>query len=101
MKRTGWFACGVAVACLMAGSAAGAHHSPSLDDTEKQVTVQGTVLPECSEGSEAFNLFNHANFSQPASALFTSATARRSTAGVISGTATENRQIQFGMKLTF
>ncbi|OFV99113.1 MAG: hypothetical protein A3H28_15185 [Acidobacteria bacterium RIFCSPLOWO2_02_FULL_61_28] len=68
--------------------------------------VKNTALPG-REGmnlefrAEFFNLFNRANFMQPNTALFTPTGSRRSTAGLITATSTENRQIQFGMKLTF
>ena len=50
---------------------------------------------------EVFNLFNHANFRLPAAALFTSSGSRNANAGRITQTATDNRDLQFGMKLTF
>ena len=46
--------------------------------------------------SEFFNLPNHANFSNPAANI--SAPAQ---VGRITGTATANRVIQFGLRLTF
>ena len=51
--------------------------------------------------AEAFNLLNHANFRQPAASLFLSSGGRNTNAGQITGTGTANRQIQFGLKLTF
>ena len=51
--------------------------------------------------AEFFNLFNHPNFRQPNTVPFNTNGSRRSTAGLITETATSNRQIQFGMKLTF
>ena len=68
--------------------------------------VKNTALP-WREGmnlefrAEAFNLLNHANFRLPGSALFQSSGARNANGGRITGTATSNRQIQFGMKLIF
>jgi hypothetical protein len=49
---------------------------------------------------EAFNVFNHANFSYPGQVVFTGS-SYSSSAGVISQTATTSRQIQFAMKLQF
>ncbi|OFV95597.1 MAG: hypothetical protein A3H28_00055 [Acidobacteria bacterium RIFCSPLOWO2_02_FULL_61_28] len=51
--------------------------------------------------AEAFNLFNRANFQLPAAAQFLSTGARNPNVGRITATATENRQLQFGLKLTF
>jgi hypothetical protein len=50
--------------------------------------------------AEAFNLFNHANFSYPNQIVF-SGNSYSSSAGVISTTATTSRQIQFALKLMF
>jgi hypothetical protein len=51
---------------------------------------------------EVFNLFNRANFDLPNSTNFVSATAGVSgSAGVISGTSTTSREMQFGLKLSF
>jgi hypothetical protein len=50
--------------------------------------------------AEFFNLLNHANFATPNAVVFTSASPVPSpTAGLISGTSTTSRQIQFGLKL--
>jgi Carboxypeptidase regulatory-like domain len=50
--------------------------------------------------AEFFNVFNRVNFGSPNAVVFSSATTVPSaTAGVITGTATTSRQIQFGMKL--
>ncbi len=52
--------------------------------------------------SEFFNALNHTNFTTPNPVVFTSASALPSpTAGVITGTSTTSRQIQFGLKLLF
>lgn len=52
--------------------------------------------------AEFFNVLNHTNFNIPNPVVFTSATSGASpTAGVISGTSTTSRQIQFGLKLAF
>ena len=50
--------------------------------------------------AEAFNVFNHANFSHPQQVVF-SGTAISPSAGVITQTATTSRQIQFALKLLF
>ncbi len=50
--------------------------------------------------SEFFNIFNHTNFNLPNPIVFTTAAGGPSpTAGVITGTATTSRQIQFGLKI--
>ncbi len=50
--------------------------------------------------AEFFNLTNRANFGTPNAVVFTSAsTVPSPTAGVITGTSTTSRQIQFGLKL--
>src|SRR5579871_583216 len=50
--------------------------------------------------AEFFNIANHANFGTPNTVVYSSAaTAPASTAGVITGTSTTSRQIQFGLKL--
>ncbi len=51
--------------------------------------------------AEFFNILNHANFSAPNGTVFTSSRNRSGNAGRITGTASSNRQIQFGLKLTF
>jgi hypothetical protein len=50
--------------------------------------------------TEAFNLFNRANFYVPGLNVFTG-TAINPAAGLISSTTTTSRQIQFGLKLIF
>jgi hypothetical protein len=50
--------------------------------------------------AERFNIFNHANFNAPNPVVYTAATGGPSpTAGVITGTSTTSRQVQFGLKL--
>lgn len=51
--------------------------------------------------AEVFNLLNHANFKAPFGRIFNSSGTRNGSAGVITETAGQNRQIQFGLKLTF
>jgi hypothetical protein len=50
--------------------------------------------------TEIFNLFNHANFNQPGTAVF-GGTTLTSSGGVILTTRTFSRQIQFGLKILF
>ena len=50
--------------------------------------------------AEAFNIFNHANFAEPNAVVFTGSNVSPS-AGVITGTATTSRQIQFALKVMF
>ena len=49
--------------------------------------------------AEFFNLLNRANFNTPNAVVFTSATVTSPTAGLITSTSTNSRQIQFGLKL--
>jgi hypothetical protein len=52
--------------------------------------------------AEAFNLPNHPNFAVPSGlTAFTNATTIAPNWGVITGTVTTSRQIQFGLKLVF
>lgn len=51
--------------------------------------------------AEMFNVLNHANFGLPGLNLFTPTGGRQSNAGVIVATVTRNREIQFGLKLSF
>ncbi len=50
--------------------------------------------------AEFFNVMNHANFGSPSPVVF-SGNAYSSSAGLITGTTTTSRQIQFGLKLVF
>jgi hypothetical protein len=52
--------------------------------------------------AEFFNILNRANFGTPNAVVFSSASSTpATTAGVITGTSTTSRQIQFGLKLLF
>ena len=51
--------------------------------------------------AETFNVFNHPTFSAMSTNLFTSSGARQGSAGRLTSTLTDSRQIQFGMKLSF
>ena len=48
--------------------------------------------------AEAFNIFNHSNFLEPNAVVGNTIST---SAGVITGTATTSRQIQFALKLMF
>jgi len=49
---------------------------------------------------EAFNILNHTNFGSPLPTVF-SGSNYASTAGRITGTSTQSRQLQFALRLTF
>lgn len=49
--------------------------------------------------AEFFNVFNHPNFGEPNTSLFTQAGALVGSAGIVTNTLTTSRQIQFGLKL--
>jgi carboxypeptidase family protein len=51
--------------------------------------------------AEFFNLLNHANFGLPNNAIFNTSRLRSGSAGLISSTTTDNRDIQLGLKLMF
>ena len=51
--------------------------------------------------AEFFNLLNHSNFGIPSTVMLTTSGTPAGSAGFISTTATNSRQIQFGMKLLF
>jgi hypothetical protein len=50
--------------------------------------------------TEAFNVLNQANFKEPNAVIF-QGTDYSSSAGVITGTSTTSRQIQFALRLLF
>jgi Carboxypeptidase regulatory-like domain/TonB dependent receptor-like, beta-barrel len=50
---------------------------------------------------DAFNLLNHANFSIPAHSLFVASGQRIGSAGVITSTATDSRELQLSLKFMF
>ena len=68
--------------------------------------VKNTPLP-LHEGmnlefrAEFFNILNRANFTNPAASLFLNTGARNTNAGKITSTSVDNREVQFGLKLTF
>ncbi len=71
-------------------------------DVSARKNIQVTERANLQFRAEFFNVLNHPNFNTPNPVVFTSATSGiSSTAGVISGTATTSRQIQFGLKLAF
>ena len=66
--------------------------------------VKATSLTEKTKlefRAESFNLANHANFGLPLNNVFNSGGTRNGNAGTITGTATDNREIQLGLKLMF
>jgi hypothetical protein len=50
---------------------------------------------------ELFNILNHAQFAVPNLTVFTSARGYNGSAGTITSTARDNRQMQLGLKLIF
>ncbi len=71
-------------------------------DVSARKSIQITERVNLQFRAEFFNVLNHANFNTPNPVVFTSATSGvSSTAGLISGTSTTSRQIQFGLKLAF
>jgi hypothetical protein len=50
---------------------------------------------------ETFNLLNSVNWAQPSNSLFQTNGSYTGSAGVITGTSTASRQLQFAMKLVF
>ena len=76
------------------------HPRNNLDFT----VVKTTALRERTNlefRAEFFNLFNHPLFGPPNNTVFTTARTRSGNAGRIINTASDSRQIQFGLKLTF
>ena len=51
--------------------------------------------------AEFFNIFNHANFANPANQVFDARGNRAPTAGLITSTVGIARTVQFGLKLVF
>ena len=51
--------------------------------------------------AEVFNIFNHPNFGQMLTGIFTPTGARQGSAGRLASTLNSSRQIQFGLKLNF
>lgn len=51
--------------------------------------------------AEVFNLLNRANFADPASSVFTATGGRVGSAGSVTKTVTNSRQVQFSLKLSF
>ncbi len=69
-------------------------------DTSLFKTVSITERWRLQFRAEAFNIFNHPNFSEPNAVVFSGNNISTS-AGIITGTATSSRQIQFALKLMF
>jgi len=75
---------------------------PGLATTDLSIAKIATISEKVRAQfrAEFFNIFNRANFATPNAVVFSSAgSAPSSTAGVITGTSTTSRQIQFGLKL--
>lgn len=75
---------------------------PNLFETDLSVAKKLNINERVSLQfrAECFNLLNHTNLNTPNPVVYTSATGLPSpTAGVITSTATNSRQIQFGLKL--
>ena len=88
---------------------------PNLQNTDFSLTKE-TRIKEALRlqfRAEVFNIFNHANFALPAASVFTAGVTGACTAsgagcglpnsqaGRITATATNSRQLQFGLKLIF
>jgi len=81
---------------------------PGLKNIDFSI-LKNTYVPSISETfnvqfrAEMFNVFNHPNFLPPLdnNTIFDQSGAPISTAGLIDGTATTSRQIQFGLKVIF
>ncbi|MGB2888345.1 MAG: hypothetical protein WBC04_11660 [Candidatus Acidiferrales bacterium] len=75
---------------------------PGLAELDASL-LKNTVLTERLKlqfRAEFFNILNSVNFNTPNTIVFASATSGASpTAGVITGTSTTSRQIQFALKL--
>jgi hypothetical protein len=69
--------------------------------------IKRTAIRKLGEGTgleiraDAFNIFNHTNWSLPSASVYTSSTAVSPTAGLITKTATTSRQMQFSARLVF
>ena len=50
---------------------------------------------------ELFNILNHANFGLPTTAIFTSSGAYNGSAGRVTTTTTDSREVQLGLKIIF
>jgi Carboxypeptidase regulatory-like domain len=75
---------------------------PGLSQTDFSLTkrILFTERLNLQFRSEFFNIFNHTNFNTPNPVVYTAATGGPSpTAGVITSSSTNSRQIQFGLKL--
>ena len=80
----------------------GVYLGPGLADLDVSL-LKNTILTERMKlqfRAEAFNVLNHPNFGVPNTTVF-SGTAFNASAGLITATATNSRQIQFALKLMF
>ncbi len=80
----------------------GAYLGPGLADLDVSLTKMTTLTERMrlQFRAEAFNLLNHPNFGVPNQTVF-SGTTFNASAGLITATATNSRQIQFALKLMF
>jgi hypothetical protein len=76
---------------------------PGLNNVDFAI-IKNTALTERFKldfRAEFFNLFNTAHFGLPALTLFSSSRTYLGNAGSVTTTVSDNREIQFGLKLTF
>ena len=76
-------------------------NGPGLEDVDFSLfkTTQITERFNVQFRAEFFNVLNHTNFGLPSNIVLTTSGAPASSAGLISSTATDAREIQFGLKL--
>jgi hypothetical protein len=81
----------------------GTFNGPGLTEVDLSILKNIAVSERVSLQfrAEFFNLMNHVNYASPNTTVFTNTGAVSPTAGMINGLATNPRQIQFGLKLTF
>jgi hypothetical protein len=80
----------------------GVYRGPGLADLDVSLfkTTKITERTNLQFRAEFFNALNHANFGTPNATVFSGA-AFNPSAGLVTGTATASRQVQFGLKLVF
>jgi hypothetical protein len=70
-------------------------------DTSFSKTFNFTERTRLQFRAEFFNILNHPNFGTMSTTVFTSTGARNNSAGALTTTSTNSRQVQFGLKLGF